>query len=184
MEVPRHHPDISEWLTVTSALHWSSHSGCHQEGLKEKGNYAYWEGEADGTGKEGLGKPGEPRERCSLEFAWVSQGACLFVGCSEFVILRNSFILVVQKQQRHFTGKINPPPFFPADMLLDPKNCIKRALGPQDKYMRLEVPGVGLSANLSPCCCGGVHVELGSLLPGRRRTGEEGNAYPLDICRS
>lgn len=99
-----------------------------------------------GRGREGLGDPGGTA-RLGIRLREVSQGACLFVGCPEFVILRNSFILLVQKQQRHFTGKINPPSFLPTDTSLDPQNCIKRALGPQDERGWKSLTWVSLQAH-------------------------------------
>lgn len=68
-----------------------------------------------GRGREGLGELGDPRRAVQLgiRLREVSQGTCLFVGGPEFVILRSSLILLVQKQQRHFTGQINPPSFLP-----------------------------------------------------------------------
>lgn len=97
---------------------------------------------------------------------WHSQGpacgrfhkevACLLAAwfcCSE----ESSYLS--QKQQRHFTKTLNPPSFLPTDTLLDPK-AVKRALGPQDKHMRLEGPHEGLSMSPSTCCCGGFHRGL------------------------
>lgn len=81
-----------------------------------------------GRRREGLGEFGDRgTAQLGISPREVSQGACLFVGCPEFVILRNSLILLVQKQQRHFTGKINLPSFLPTDILVDPQSCIERA---------------------------------------------------------
>jgi len=97
-------------------------------------------------------------------------------------MLRNSLILLVQKQRRHFKGKRNPPSFLPTDTLLDPKIHMS---------VRAQREARAVGSTQTGFVCEPVTLPLrrgpqgiGLPRPGRKRTGEEARELPsiVDTC--